>query len=291
MLAEELHVSPGTISRVLNDLSKKGYIKKSFQKSGKQYVASRYFIALPEVLINQLKQTPDRNISAVKTPEDHVENKTALKEVEQSIVKDGTSCQLKPRVKTESPYDQPRAQSMISSDHTNSNIYNNKNNNNTQEIASSEKSVVVDIGSKLSNAKRELNQLFENQSNISSQEFYVKSRRKMAEVTFLENQLCLYRKKTAITPKKAVKDFTKAPGQRAINQIQLLRIREAVQTKKASSDEVSELTNEIAFAIRFGRLTKSYETGREMSVNHSINVALKLLRENRWERPLEMSCN
>ncbi|MBS0358997.1 MAG: hypothetical protein JSS53_07000 [Proteobacteria bacterium] len=45
------------------------------------------------------------------------------------------------------------------------------------------------------------------------------------------------------------------------------------------------LINEIIYEVRFGSLRKSKITGERLSLDHGINIALKLVREGRWTTP------
>jgi transposase len=51
------------------------------------------------------------------------------------------------------------------------------------------------------------------------------------------------------------------------------------------------LINEIIYEVRFGSLTKSKVTGKRLSLDHGINIALKLVREGRWTTPTALRFN
>lgn len=46
----------------------------------------------------------------------------------------------------------------------------------------------------------------------------------------------------------------------------------------SDSQEAAIVMNEIAFQVRFGNLRRSYKTNREMTVQHALNVGIKILR-------------
>ncbi|MBS0358903.1 MAG: HTH domain-containing protein [Proteobacteria bacterium] len=48
------------------------------------------------------------------------------------------------------------------------------------------------------------------------------------------------------------------------------------------------LINEIIYEVRFGSLRKSKTTGKRLSLDHGINIALKLVREGRWTTPMAL---
>ena len=51
-------------------------------------------------------------------------------------------------------------------------------------------------------------------------------------------------------------------------------------------EEARNVAEHVIHAIRFGNLSNlSYKTGKTMTIPLATNVAIKLLRERRWENP------
>lgn len=74
-------------------------------------------------------------------------------------------------------------------------------------------------------------------------------------------------------------DYLNSPGQRIICDFDKARLSRAKVPEK--------IKQEIAFAVRQRGLTRA-QTGGELTVPHGISIALKLYRENRWQKPMGM---
>jgi hypothetical protein len=79
-------------------------------------------------------------------------------------------------------------------------------------------------------------------------------------------------------------DFSKVLGDRELSIAEINKIKAAIETQTNNTNEIKRTCNEIIYAIRFGTL-KTGQNGNILSINHAISIALKLLRENRWETP------
>ncbi|OAI45984.1 hypothetical protein AYO45_01880 [Gammaproteobacteria bacterium SCGC AG-212-F23] len=78
-------------------------------------------------------------------------------------------------------------------------------------------------------------------------------------------------------------DFIKAEGERKLTSTDIERVKRAV-AKFTYPDAQQKVCNEIIYAVRFGTLRLS-QNGKTLSIPHAISIALKLVRENRWETP------
>lgn len=78
-------------------------------------------------------------------------------------------------------------------------------------------------------------------------------------------------------------DFSQTVGDRKLSSSDITRIKNSVEKEVSQSHQV-KICNEIFYAVRFGSLRIS-QSGQLLSIPHAINIALKLLREKRWETP------
>lgn len=67
------------------------------------------------------------------------------------------------------------------------------------------------------------------------------------------------------------------------------RLEVFLQQTLLTPHQRQQLRQEIIYAIRFGSLVHSCQNKQPMSLGHSLNIALKLVKEGRWERPMEMN--
>jgi hypothetical protein len=82
-------------------------------------------------------------------------------------------------------------------------------------------------------------------------------------------------------------DFSKTTGERELSIIEITRIKKAVEKIPNYLNDSRRICNEIAYAVRFGAL-RIAQSGNTLSVPHAISIAVKLLREGRWETPTPM---
>jgi len=82
-------------------------------------------------------------------------------------------------------------------------------------------------------------------------------------------------------------DFSKTTGERGLSTMEMTRIRKAVEKLPKYLNDTKRICNEIVYAVRFGAL-RIAQNGDTLSVPHAISIAIKLLREGRWETPAPM---
>lgn len=81
---------------------------------------------------------------------------------------------------------------------------------------------------------------------------------------------------------------------RALSKNQLNYLKNALVTLKIPSETQDSLIQEIIFAIRFDSLVHAKDSHKQLGVGHALNIAIKLIREGRWETParfLTEKCN
>lgn len=82
-------------------------------------------------------------------------------------------------------------------------------------------------------------------------------------------------------------DFVKnKKGERPISDFTFKRMLRTIESLGYQGDRKIRLVNEILFEVRFGSLINCNRTQLGMTVDHSVNVALKLVREGRWCKPI-----
>ena len=98
-------------------------------------------------------------------------------------------------------------------------------------------------------------------------------------------------KKQDYEQEKAAEDYKELLNkaiskQKTLNPFSSKRLVKGLYALGYRNSDLAEITNEIQFEILCGSLIKSNITGEPLSVDHAINVALKLVREQRWSKPL-----
>ncbi len=78
-------------------------------------------------------------------------------------------------------------------------------------------------------------------------------------------------------------NFAQVAGERSLSPSDSKRIKHVVEKYIPSVDR-QKVYNEIIYAIRFGALKLS-QNGSPLSVSHAASIAIKLIREKRWETP------
>ena len=116
-----------------------------------------------------------------------------------------------------------------------------------------------------------------NKNDIPNAKFLDKLQNKNAYLGTLENKLANLQMKPP--------DVAGSAGARALTRAQLLKIKNAaMQHTNNDEQQAKDVGLQMIKEIRFGNLAKkSYQTGREMTVDFSVNAACKLLRENKAE--------
>lgn len=66
-------------------------------------------------------------------------------------------------------------------------------------------------------------------------------------------------------------------------------LENSLKTIGYKDNSLIRLLNEVCFEVRFGSLRVSCSTGSEISVLHAVHIALKLIREQRWQTPFLLS--
>ena len=84
-------------------------------------------------------------------------------------------------------------------------------------------------------------------------------------------------------------DYLDGQGERAISPRDRRYVLDGIKHIGINDDDKRyKIANEIAYAVRFDSLKNSKVTGQEITVKHGLNIALKLLSQNNWERPIGM---
>jgi len=82
-------------------------------------------------------------------------------------------------------------------------------------------------------------------------------------------------------------DFSKVTGERELSLAEMARIKRTIEKSPTYASNAKNVSNEIIYAVRFGSL-RIAQNGEILSITHAVSIALKLLRENRWETPAPM---
>ena len=78
-------------------------------------------------------------------------------------------------------------------------------------------------------------------------------------------------------------------GSRAISPFSFQLLKKELQLLGYEDKVLTRLANEICYEIRFGSLRYCRSTGAETTIQHAIHIALKLVREKRWQTPIDMA--
>ncbi|MHB1949655.1 MAG: hypothetical protein ACYCQI_16270 [Gammaproteobacteria bacterium] len=81
-------------------------------------------------------------------------------------------------------------------------------------------------------------------------------------------------------------DYMQVTGERKLSVADISRIKKSVEQSTYQNDS-DKVCNEIIYAIRFGAL-RIAQNGDLLSIAHAVSIALKLIRERRWETPTPM---
>lgn len=112
---------------------------------------------------------------------------------------------------------------------------------------------------------------------------YEEIRRLQALVTTMT---VLINQKNILKPSIHLIDKVDEPSskERLLSETDTRRIMKGIKSLDLDESDQKRLLNEVSYAIRFGSLRVS-QTGQLLSIPHAVNIALKLLREKRWETP------
>lgn len=75
------------------------------------------------------------------------------------------------------------------------------------------------------------------------------------------------------------------PGERNISSFTFKRLMRSLKNYGYDNSALNNLMNEIVYEVRFGSLMKSNKSKTSLNIDNAINIALKLVRENRWSTP------
>jgi len=75
-------------------------------------------------------------------------------------------------------------------------------------------------------------------------------------------------------------------GERPLSQLTFKRLVKFLKAYGYHGSELNCLINEIVFEVRFGSLIRCNKTQKHLDIDNAINIALKLVRENRWSTPV-----
>ena len=82
--------------------------------------------------------------------------------------------------------------------------------------------------------------------------------------------------------------ISKLEGKRVISPFAFKYLEKNLSAFHSDSFHIAKLLNEIIYEVRFGSLRFSKTTGAEILIQHAINIALKLIREGRWQTPADL---
>ena len=147
--------------------------------------------------------------------------------------------------------------------------------------------------------KKELNQKFLSETD-QIKKFEVLQVLGQIESTYERTAFELEQLKTQIQKQKTTQVFqsqlqtnpcfmAKKRGGREISEFTLRRIFKILESYGYERWTKIKLINEIIFESRFGSLVKNNLTKEENSIDLSINIALKLIREGRWNTPSSLN--
>lgn len=269
-LAELMGKSIKTIRRYLHNLEKFGYleVKHHFLNSGGQST-STYFVRFPKETVSKLKTETDRQKNPNeldKTDQPPLDTNDQRNSINSCYINNKPVVDKNEKEKSEQTNSPPILPSVESN--TSSSEVNNLN-------------------TQLQEAQTELNNLHQQEKDDN---FYSKIRKQSEKITAIE-QAIEKSQHDQSKPSKKVElkqsSYTNPSGERALTTFQLNRLKKEL-VKYANQDKTLDvLLNEVCYSVRFGSLRKGLGSSQLLAINHAINIALKLLREGRWETPAE----
>ncbi len=164
---------------------------------------------------------------------------------------------------------------------TSENIQDNSEENEQQEINEIEKNVnqlYVQMGNSIGEKKiailSEIQKLQANQSKIN---ILINKKKQAREFKSIQSTTKFVQN---IDP---TINFNEMIGERKLSIPDIARIRKFIE-KSTYHNDSDKVCNEIIYAIRFGAL-RTAQNGIFLTIAHAISIALKLIREKRWETP------
>ena len=320
-LAEAFGKSIRTIMRYIKDLREKGYLRveANFTYMGQQ--ANTFYVRFPKAVIQEIQQTKDRAKLVIFPPNTGGEitsqemtrplgNKSAVQAEDRLCehLKIGekesweAANSVTPRGDRIGIHNTKDLLLDINNKITNNNVVVNLNGKEEKDDDSQSKQY-SDLKAMLKQRQQQLNEIRNqytalcqnNRSRDAIHKVYDQKRALDAKMSSLELAILQIEDKLkraeqgGPSPSAQVSspiDYANVSGKRAVSEFDVKRLKKGLVELKLTSHDIARLTNEIVFAARFGSLQMSKDSGREISLQHSINIALKLVREGRWETPV-----
>ncbi len=290
-LANIFGKSVRTIARYVANLVEQGYlaIDANFANSGSR-LANTLFVRIPTNSLESIYACKDRQ---------------------------GRSAEKPTAVKT---YDKIVSSSPDNSVITNNNIKTNTNNNTEIVVALSlqpikkenvfhvEQSVLeteqdLEKDNQLTDIQLQIDQLgthckilnerfksstSENQLKLLPQLTQLEGRKQALELFYTQQLRCLQKTRAVEKQKHCLNQemnfISEKTKERSFNQFEIHRLKQGLHSF-CSIETIPRLLNEITYAIRFGDLRVKQSNNEVLSIHHAISIALKLVREGRWETP------
>lgn len=258
-----------TINRYISTLVQHGYldIKENHSNSGGK-IANTIRIRIPQTTFDALKLQPNRN---------KVKNSKTLKKDKNDM----------------GGHDK--------NDITNNNIKNKNTKNNNVVVKFSNDSHgtkgLASFNKTINKAEKLLLTLkektepqdkikkYDHIREISMIESFIHLKKKQFKRVETNNQLAQTRINNQETLLNEENYMYKKTGERALSTFEFNRLKKGLIKTGVLATTIPKLLNEIIFAIRYDSLKIELETEQELSINHAINIAIKLVREKRWETP------
>lgn len=300
-LAKILNKSVRTILRYSKTLVEAGYIiiEKNFDESGGQR-SNTFLIRVPEALIQEVQQEKNRGSKTSNTVHEN-------KRVESSSI---TIQEAEIKCQQDDIFVMGEGDTSVT--HNNSfKDYNNKNNKNVvvsfdekNNIPDPEIEIIQKNISVLENSihpleekiKQEWNCFIEISSNDVSNSYSQRQKIRQLEAYLdsvkvdLEKEKMrlnsFNRKNESVIPLNEDKEyFLQKEGSRKISSYCFKRLVKSLEKQGFNNFSLNRITNEIVYETRFGSLIRNNKNQQELNVENAINIALKLVKEGRWNMP------
>lgn len=293
-LAAKFSRSERTIKRHVEDLKENGYlhVESNFNYRGQR--ANTFYLQIPQTIIDNLKNTNDRKKNP---PQDkdvtpgHDSNVTLNNNIKKDIIlnnnnvvvsfqktSENTACNLQSENNsTEIP--QNCADNVLRG--TQNDDLNTLDQEKIENLTTEINRLYVDMGSLPNENKIPVfDKIRKLQATVSTITVIMNRRNQLKNLPspdFDKNN----KTKGYVDP---TIDFSKVIGERVLSLIEIARIKKITKKMLLQTNDQERVCNEIIYAIRFGALTLN-QNGESLSIAHSTSIALKLLREKRWETP------
>lgn len=305
-LAEKFNRAERTMKRYVENLKENGYlyIESNFHYHGQR--ANTFYLRIPDPLLKRMEDTKDRKGKTSKLKEMVGPDKNVI----DNQIKEGI--RKKDHTKNESN------DKVVTLDHdTNDTLINNikkdillENNNNVvvdfvspskqpnpQNVlcGTIDKQISNDTDEenvKIKTLEKVINKLYTEMGLAKGKEkisIFDEIRKLQAQITGIH--LKINQRKQAITLGNSeaqaginpYTDFGSIEGERKLSANDIAKITKCVERSTYQTNQ-KKVCNEIIYAVRYGSL-KMGLNGNMLGLNHAISIALKLIRENRWETP------